>query len=97
VRLRGVDSVKPPDEDFALLAQAPNISVAALWASMLEAAGFVAHVPGTHLIDEWATWQHISGGLATVFVPRTRLDEARAIIAKHPLDTAEDDEPGTKP
>ena len=89
---------KPHDEEFALLAGAPNTSVAALWASMLEAAGIVAHVPGTHLMDEWATWQHMSGGLATeVFVPKSRLDEARAIIAKHPLDTSEDDESGTKP
>jgi hypothetical protein len=75
-----------PDE-AVFLERAPSPTVAGLWVSMLEAAGIMAYVPGTYLADDWAISQRVMGNLgADVFVPRSRLAEARSIIAKHPLE-----------
>lgn len=50
---------------------------------MLEAAGIQAYVPGTYLTDEWAATQRITGNIgADVFVARSRLEEARDVIAR---------------
>lgn len=49
---------------------------------MLEEAGIQAYVPGTYLADEWGATQRILGNLgAEVFVAKSRLDEAREVIA----------------
>jgi hypothetical protein len=85
-------SRKPRDDDFALLGRAPDAAIAGVWVSLLEAAGIVAYIPGAALADDWAIAQRTMGNLgADVLVPRSRLEEARAIVAKRALpDTAAD-------
>lgn len=75
------------DEDpVVLLGRAPNAAIAGLWASMLEAAGIACSVPGTYLADEWAATQRMTGNVGSdVYVQRSRLEEARAIIAEDPI------------
>jgi hypothetical protein len=79
-------------DETVLLGRAPNPTIAGLWVSMLEAAGIVAHVPGTYLADDWAISQRVMGNIgADVYVLSSRLAEARSIIAKHPLEPERED------
>jgi hypothetical protein len=73
------------DDRFVLLGRAPAPEMAALWASLLEAAGILSLVPGTYLADEWAATQRVTGNVgADVYVPLSRLDEARRVIEHDP-------------
>lgn len=77
----------PESEDhFVLLRRAPNPTIAGLWVSLLEAAGILAHVPGTHLADGYSISQRLNRNMAAdVFVPSSRLDDARRVIETAPL------------
>src|SRR5262249_39953970 len=91
------NSEKGRDDSFELLGRAPNASLAGLWASLLESNGIQAHVPDRFLADQWATTQGMTGNVATeVFVPRSRLEEARRIIEKHPLPDENEAEKGPR-
>jgi membrane protease YdiL (CAAX protease family) len=59
---------------------------------MLEAAGIQAYVPGANLADQWSETQRAFGNLGTdVFVPSSRLDEARELVLRAgPAEEAED-------
>jgi hypothetical protein len=70
-----------PDDEFVLLGRAPNPGMAAVWASLLEAAGILSLIPDTQLADDWAISQRIFRNIAAdVYVPRSRLEDARRAI-----------------
>jgi hypothetical protein len=69
------------DDTFVLLGRAPNFEMAGVWASLLEAVGILSLVPGTYLLDEWAATQRMTGNVgADVYVPRSRLEDARRAV-----------------
>jgi membrane protease YdiL (CAAX protease family) len=79
--------------EFVLLGRAPNAAIAGLWKSMLEDAGIPAYVPGTNLSDEWAATQRMIGNVgADVFVPRSRLEQAREVVDPEGVQEAEEED-----
>lgn len=76
------DAPQPDDdEEFVLLGRAPSPTMAGVWASLLEAAGILSLIPDTQLADDWAISQRIFRNIAAeVWVPRSRLEEARRVI-----------------
>ena len=79
-------SASHPDDEFVLLGRAPNPGMAGVWASLLEAAGILSLIPDTQLADDWAISQRIFRNIAAdVYVPRSRLEEARRVVEQTPV------------
>jgi membrane protease YdiL (CAAX protease family) len=79
--------------EFVLLGRAPNATIAGLWKSMLDEAGIPAYVPGTNLTDQWAATQRMIGNVGTdVFVPRSRLEQAREVVDPEGVEEAEEED-----
>ena len=77
------------------LEQAPNEFIAELLVGILREAGIPAFTVGENLQDEFAASQRLIGAVGcTVYVPRTEVDRARAVLAEARAAGRLEDAPG---